>query len=305
MDHMMPEMDGVEATRIIRLELDTEYARTVPIIAFTANALYGNEEMFLSNGFNGFISKPIDILRLDMALNQWVRDRHSETTHRPANDEAGILAQENNTETSGVFSGLHVEGVDFESGIARYGDAGAYLGILRSYATHTPKILDRLRSCSENTIQEYAIAVHSLKGISYGICADAIARNAGELERAAKVGDFKTVFANNGLLIETTENMLVNLNDVLARIASDSANDGKFERLPDPDPKKLERMLDGARRIKTSMMEETLRDLEQFRYESDAGQELVVWLREKLDNLEYHAIRDRLEKLIQSPTREP
>ncbi|MDR1950211.1 MAG: response regulator, partial [Spirochaetaceae bacterium] len=73
MDHMMPGIDGIEATRIIRKEIGTEYAKTVPIIALTANALAGNEEMFLAAGFNAFIAKPIDIMRLDVILNQWVR----------------------------------------------------------------------------------------------------------------------------------------------------------------------------------------------------------------------------------------
>jgi CheY-like chemotaxis protein len=75
MDHMMPEMDGIEATRIIRKDIGSEYARTVPIVALTANALSGNEEMFLAAGFNDFLPKPIDITRLDVVLNKWVRDK--------------------------------------------------------------------------------------------------------------------------------------------------------------------------------------------------------------------------------------
>ena len=70
MDHMMPEIDGIEAVRIIRNEIGSEYARTIPIVALTANAIAGNEEMFLSHGFNGFISKPIDINRLDEMLKK-------------------------------------------------------------------------------------------------------------------------------------------------------------------------------------------------------------------------------------------
>jgi signal transduction histidine kinase/CheY-like chemotaxis protein len=73
MDHMMPEMDGIEAVRIIRHEIGSEYARTIPIVALTANAIAGNEEMFLAHGFNGFISKPIDINRLDEMLKQWTK----------------------------------------------------------------------------------------------------------------------------------------------------------------------------------------------------------------------------------------
>jgi signal transduction histidine kinase/ActR/RegA family two-component response regulator len=65
MDHMMPEMDGVEAVRIIRGEIDSDYARNIPIVALTANALAENEEMFLGNGFTGYIPKPIDIRLLD------------------------------------------------------------------------------------------------------------------------------------------------------------------------------------------------------------------------------------------------
>ncbi len=72
MDHMMPEVDGIEATRYIRNDIGTEYARSVPIIALTANAVSGSREMFLANGFNGFISKPIDISQLDSILNQCV-----------------------------------------------------------------------------------------------------------------------------------------------------------------------------------------------------------------------------------------
>ena len=72
MDHMMPDTDGLEATRIIRNEIGTEYARTVPIIALTANALTENREKFLANGFDDFLAKPIDIAQLDAKLNRWI-----------------------------------------------------------------------------------------------------------------------------------------------------------------------------------------------------------------------------------------
>jgi signal transduction histidine kinase/ActR/RegA family two-component response regulator len=73
MDHMMPEMDGIEAVRIIRNEIGSDYARNIPIVALTANALAGNAEMFLANGFNGFIPKPIEIKQLDELLKKLVR----------------------------------------------------------------------------------------------------------------------------------------------------------------------------------------------------------------------------------------
>ena len=71
MDHMMPGMDGIEAVRTIR-EIGTEYALSVPIVALTANALSGNDKMFADNGFQGFLAKPIDLIKLDAVLRRWV-----------------------------------------------------------------------------------------------------------------------------------------------------------------------------------------------------------------------------------------
>jgi len=90
MDHMMPHMDGVEATEIIR---KLGYQGTV--IALTANALVGNDEMFKQHGFDAFISKPIDIRQLNAVLNKYVRDRHPEEAKKykesVSNQEAVIL----------------------------------------------------------------------------------------------------------------------------------------------------------------------------------------------------------------------
>jgi PAS domain S-box-containing protein len=81
MDHMMPGMDGIETVKIIR---SMNYTR--PIVALTANAIVGQEEMFLANGFDDYLSKPIDIHRLDILLNKMIRDKQPpeviEAVHR-------------------------------------------------------------------------------------------------------------------------------------------------------------------------------------------------------------------------------
>jgi signal transduction histidine kinase len=72
MDHMMPELDGVETVGIIRRGLKNPDVKDIPIIALTANAVSGSREFFLQNGFNDFISKPIDIRELDMVLDKYL-----------------------------------------------------------------------------------------------------------------------------------------------------------------------------------------------------------------------------------------
>jgi signal transduction histidine kinase len=71
MDHMMPGMDGMETTQAIRA-LGTAYAGNIPIIALTANAVAGNEQFFLNNGFNAFLPKPFNVMSLDSVVQQWI-----------------------------------------------------------------------------------------------------------------------------------------------------------------------------------------------------------------------------------------
>jgi CheY-like chemotaxis protein len=77
MDHMMPEMDGIETTETIRAWEQEEYEKSglrkqVPIIALTANVVSGMRELFLEKGFNDFLAKPIDVSKLDEMLDRWI-----------------------------------------------------------------------------------------------------------------------------------------------------------------------------------------------------------------------------------------
>ncbi|MDR2073751.1 MAG: hybrid sensor histidine kinase/response regulator, partial [Spirochaetaceae bacterium] len=141
------------------------------------------------------------------------------------------------------------------------------------------------------TLPDYAITVHGLKGASYGVCAMEIGREAEELEHAAKAGDYEKVGAGNTAFIEKVEAFLESLGKLLQTTAK---GDEKPKALA-PDKALLEKMLDASKRFKPTIMEEVLAELEARDYES--GGELIPWLREQIDNLEYDAIREKLEAL--------
>jgi CheY-like chemotaxis protein len=290
MDHMMPGMDGIEATRIIRNEIGTEYAKTVPIIALTANALAGNEEMFLGTGFDAFIAKPIDIMRLDVLLNQWVRDKQSEETLWKAEQEKTAIAKAETT--GGILEKAVLEGMDFEAGLKRYGTEDIYMKVLQSYVTHSPELLAKLRTLTRETLPDYAITVHGLKGASYGICAGETGNTAEELEHAAKAGDYEKVASGNAAFIEKTEVLLKGLRKLLESAA---AKGNQKQKAPVPDKALLEKLLDAARHFKPAIMEDLMTELEGCEYEN--GGDLILWLREQIDNLEYDAVREKLESL--------
>jgi CheY-like chemotaxis protein/two-component sensor histidine kinase/HPt (histidine-containing phosphotransfer) domain-containing protein len=95
MDHMMPQMDGIETVKKIR-----ELGYSLPIVALTANALAGQAEMFLEKGFDGFISKPIDRRQLDAILNRLIRNKQSPEVLAAAREQ-----QKNFNSTGKAFGG--------------------------------------------------------------------------------------------------------------------------------------------------------------------------------------------------------
>jgi len=124
MDHMMPGMDGIEATRKIR-EINTEYAKNIPIIALTANAIVGNEEMFLKKGFQSFISKPIEIAHLDAVIREWVRDKEQEELYQRTSDVVRPVYEEDKNWQALEKS---IPGLNIDKGLARfYNDKSAYV----------------------------------------------------------------------------------------------------------------------------------------------------------------------------------
>jgi PAS domain S-box-containing protein len=289
MDHMMPEMDGVEATRIIRAwEKENQekggIQQQIPIIALTANALIGMKEMFFSNGFSDYLSKPIEILKLDEMLTTWIPGEKLKQKSEP--DEV-------KTE-QGLFSkGVFIEGINIQEGNARYQEK-IYLEVLRSYCVHTPVLLEKLRCCknenlNDETLNEYTITVHGLKGASAGICADEAAKMAEDLEQAGRKRDRRYIQTNTDQFIKIVEQMLEKLKKFMASVTEQQS--GK-PLSPKPDTAILRDIMEACKHYKVNKMEEMLDKLEMYQYES--GGDLVVWLREQMDNLEYDVIQKRL-----------
>jgi len=203
MDHMMPEMDGIEATRIIRNEIDNEIAKTVPIIALTANAIRGNEEMFLHAGFQAFLSKPIDINVMDAVIRQWVRDKSQEGDQAVSESIIEVRAE------SGKKGMKDIPGINMEKAMDQLGDDEEILELtLQSFVDNTPAVLDKFRNFSEEKIADYIITVHGVKGICRNICAEEIASLALNLEQAGRSGDIDFIKKNNDTLIGVVEKLI-------------------------------------------------------------------------------------------------
>jgi len=293
MDHMMPGMDGLEATKLIR-EIGTDYAKNVPIIALTANAIAGNEEMFLSKGFQAFISKPIEIIRLDNVIREWVRDKEQEKLYGGQDSFEAASATQNNENQ--VMINKAIEGLSIEKGVKRFGgDAGTYLDVLRSYAKNTMPLLEAIKAQAnappQSLVADYETIVHGIKGSSRGVCADDVADIAEALEKASHNLDYDYVSANNGLLIKAATKLIADIETLLeeARAAQNKP------RKPSPDKEMLARLKVACDDYDINVIDTVMEELEAFEY--DEGGELVEWLRQNAELSNFGEIVERLDDI--------
>lgn len=195
MDHMMPDMDGVEATRRIRdMGQKDPYFAVLPIIALTANAMKGMKEFFLSNGFNDYISKPVELDALDEALVAWIPEDKQKAPARPVTGRDQEPVPED-------LAGL--KGVDVAQGMRYCGTAEVYRKTLYLFREQIPGKIRRIQETFQaGTWEDYAIEVHGLKSGARWIGAMALGDQAERLEMAARSGDLEQVAEETPVLLE-------------------------------------------------------------------------------------------------------
>jgi CheY-like chemotaxis protein len=293
-------MDGIEATRIIREEIGTEYAKNVPIIALTANAIVGNEEMFLKNGFQAFLSKPVEITRLDAVIREWVQDEEIEKQlgQVSVNGEL-VLNTRSDSERRKILPGRRaqdlrsrlrkINGLDANKGLERFnGDEESYIQVLHSYVVNTQPLLEIMKKVNKDNLHEYVISVHGIKGSSRGICATELGDRAEALEKAAREGKFDYLTANNEAFIEEADKLLDSLDNMLNQIASKKIKTKKDK----PESGILKKLFAACSAYNMDEVDNVMAELEAYDYESDDG--LAAWLRKNVDKMNFTEIKEKL-----------
>jgi CheY-like chemotaxis protein len=209
MDHMMPEMDGMETVAAIRA-LSGDYFKTVPIIALTANAILGMREMFLAKGFNDYLSKPIEIFKLNEQVERWVP--HNKRCHT----EKTVKRAQNET------AGLEIEGLDERHGIMMAGGSQAnYREVLALFCRDADARLEILRNPpDEEALPLFTTHVHALKSALAGIGAASLSEKAAFLEDAGKRGDMPAISAEVDVF---RENIILLTGRVRQALSSENA----------------------------------------------------------------------------------
>jgi len=211
MDHMMPEMDGIEAAMRIR-NLGRRYTK-LPIVALTANAVSGMKQMFKRNGFNDYLSKPIDTAKLNAVLERWIpKDKQVKLSEEAAAATRSATAVDNQ-----VVTEIIIDGVDAAMGLSTVrGNVENYLRVLSVfYKDGQDKIAEINKSLSVGDIRLYTTYVHALKSASANIGAAQLAEIALALETAGKEGNRAYINEYTPRLVYDLKLLLFNLGNFL------------------------------------------------------------------------------------------
>jgi signal transduction histidine kinase/DNA-binding response OmpR family regulator len=185
MDHMMPEMDGVEAVEIIR-----KLGYKQPIVALTANAIVGQAKIFLENGFDDFLPKPIDIRLLNVVLNKLIRDKQPpEVVAKIRESEQEKFVSQISMEKNEALNSIFVK------------DAKKALLVLES-------TLKNIANASNDDLHLYTIEAHAMKSVFINIGENGLSEMAYALEIAGKQLDRDTIKNKTQEFIDITKKIV-------------------------------------------------------------------------------------------------
>lgn len=215
MDHMMPDIDGIETTEKIRSKKGSYY-KLLPIIALTANATDEARHLFIERGFNDFMSKPIERDIINDMLYKWLPKSKISSKEDPMHKE----------QFQDKFTiAFEKAGIDIDAGLKYSGqDMDHYIEILKTLRNECNDYISRLTIASESfDLKTYAINAHSLKSVLGTIGAKSLSEYAKEHEFKSKEGDVAFVTQNSAELISRFKRLVDLVNDIITSYDIDNA----------------------------------------------------------------------------------
>lgn len=253
MDHMMPEIDGVETTRIIR-RFHPEYSET-PIIALTANAIEGTKEMFLQEGMNDFVAKPIDVNILVAMVRKYL------PIEKIVKANGSVIHEEKEAEPV-----INIKGLDTKAALKLLGSEDLYWSVLKDYYNCIEKKAELIKQyeASEDW-KNYTIEVHALKSASRQIGALELGSKAEKLEMAGKTADSALIHSETDSLLARYKSYIEVLKEFFPEEETE-AEETKEPATKEQMNKFFEEMKTAIDDLDSDKMEEVINEMKQYSY---------------------------------------
>ena len=289
MDHMMPEMDGVETTRVIRRLLGDN--GQVPIIALTANAVEGTAEMFISEGMSDFVTKPIEMRDMVSKLRRWLPPEKIEKKKHKNSQNVSALHMRRDDGGAQTTTDIVIEGLDVQKAMAFLGNEELFWSVLKEYYRVIEKKCALIQEYEQKEQwKDYTVEVHALKSASRQIGALDLAYTAEQMEAAGNAG-------NAALIHKITPGMLEEYmfyKGILAPYFTKEEETGNGRAAETEEISELFRQMEEAmENLDMDAMEKVIRDMSQYSY-GDAQRDIF----EKLKNAVEDIDTERCEEII-------
>ena len=207
LDHRMPGMDGIEAFHNMKKMTDGLNYNT-PVVALTANAVLGARQLYIDEGFNDYISKPVDTVRLEQILLEYLPpDLVIKGSDLPAEEPKPTLApvaadfeEEEAQEESSPYKGI--KGIDYDAAVTNCGSEDTFVQALEIFYTSLDKKADEIEGFErDKDIKNYTIKVHALKSAARLVGALKLSEDAKYLEACGDKNDVAEIEAKTPALL--------------------------------------------------------------------------------------------------------
>ncbi|MCQ2538391.1 MAG: ATP-binding protein [Lachnospiraceae bacterium] len=282
MDHMMPVMDGVEATSVIRKN-DDERTRNTVIIALTANVQTEAREEFEKAGVNDFTTKPINMIEVKEKLKKWLPAEKIKT-------KENIQKVDNHVETT-----EYPEGIDAAEGIKNSGTEELFLSLLSDFRKLIEVKANKMEKCLEDgMIKDYTIEMHALKSTARMIGAMELSEKAKEMEALGNAGDVAA-------LKEKTPEVLKLYRSYKEKLSSFTENTAELNDITEDRFKALlEMMYHAAENFDTDTIDASMKELEESSIPSELNGHMDT-LRVQVADLDTEGIQKTIDEMREVP----
>ncbi|MDE6845738.1 MAG: PocR ligand-binding domain-containing protein [Lachnospiraceae bacterium] len=279
MDHMMPEIDGIETTHIIR-RFHPEY-NDVPIIALTANAVEGTKDMFCREGMNDFVAKPIELRMLAAKVRQWLPVEKIQKIYNTMTfDKSEKQAEQ-----------IVVGDLNVKFAMEFLVSEELFWKVLKVFYLSIDKKVKLIKSMEEEEDWTgYTIEVHALKNSAKQIGAISLSDKAALLEKAGNARDAETI---HKLTDEMLEQYMGYMEMLEPFCLDDEESIEKEEISRDKLLSCFSTIRDAVEDLDMDQMEEVIREMDQYHYD-EWQQELFSRLKEAADEMDV----DRCETIL-------
>jgi len=310
LDHMMPEMDGVETLkRLRRLMADSE--RKVTVIAFTANAVSGAREMFFEEGFDEFVSKPIEMAELERVLRKVLpksmiryeekgsrAERHTDSQ----NSERSESVQEQQLPDHDRMELLEKAGIHTSNGLQYcLNDTAFYDELLCKFASDADRKLEEIDSFfGQKDWENYCIMVHALKSTARMTGADTLSDLAKDLEDAAKRADAEYIGNHHENLLAQYRETVRNIREIFGE-EDENGEQKEYQEISDSEfRKRLHEISDSLNTFEAQKARELIEQLDGFVYGGKPAAVLLEGARRDIDDFEITAAAEKVKILLGS-----